>query len=131
MTAPNIVDSSGWIEYFLDSPRAGLFAQPIESRKQLIVPSVVIFEVCRVLDRKLPPDTADTCIEVMRLATVAPLDDRIAVRAARLGAQHKLAFGDAVIYATALAKGAKLWTQNADYEKLANVQYFAKPGADA
>jgi toxin FitB len=131
MTSPNIVDSSGWIEYFLDSVRADLFAEPIESKSNLVVPASTIFEVCRVLDRKLPQDMVDTCVDVMRLGKVVPLDERIAVRAARLGAQHRLAFGDAVIYATALAKGATLWTQDADYEHLPQVNFLALPGAAA
>ena len=36
----NVVDSSGWVEYFQDSPRADLFAMAIEQRDQLLVPAI-------------------------------------------------------------------------------------------
>ena len=40
----NVVDSSGWVEYFQDSPRADLFAAPIEARDLLLVPTIALFE---------------------------------------------------------------------------------------
>ena len=45
MSEFNIVDSSGWLEYFIDSPRAGLFASAIEDTASLIVPVICIYEV--------------------------------------------------------------------------------------
>ena len=36
----NVVDSSGWLEYFTDGPNAAAFAKPIHATASLIVPSV-------------------------------------------------------------------------------------------
>jgi hypothetical protein len=41
----NVVDSSGWLEYFADGPNAGLFAKPIEATRSLLVPTLSLFEV--------------------------------------------------------------------------------------
>jgi len=45
----NIVDSSGWIEYFADSRNANNFSKPVENTNELIVPSIILFEVFKKL----------------------------------------------------------------------------------
>jgi hypothetical protein len=40
-----LVDSSGWLEYFTNSPNASFFSDAIEDVKHLIVPSISIYEV--------------------------------------------------------------------------------------
>ena len=45
MSIPNVVDSSGWLEYFADSERAAFFAPAIEDTDHLIVPTICIYEV--------------------------------------------------------------------------------------
>ena len=66
----NVVDSSGWIEYLQDTPRADLFAAPIEDRRHLLVPTIALFEVHKVLSRSLPQDLVIRCLDVMRLGRV-------------------------------------------------------------
>ena len=70
----NVVDSSGWVEYFQDSPRADLFALAIEQRDQLLVPTIALFEVHKVLSRKLPAELVERCLDVMRLGRVLDVD---------------------------------------------------------
>lgn len=41
----NVVDSSGWLEYFADTDRADLFAPAIEDTERLIVPVICLYEV--------------------------------------------------------------------------------------
>jgi|ERR1700693_432813 len=41
----NVVDSSGWLEYFADGPNAAEFAKPIEATRSLLVPTLSLFEV--------------------------------------------------------------------------------------
>ena len=123
----NIVDSSGWIEYFQDTPRAELFAAAIEDEAHLLVPSISLFEVHRVLSRALSPDMAHTCLGVMRRGRVLDLTDRRAIAASEAAARHGLALADAAIYSMALEHGATLWTQDVDYQGLPGVHYAAKP----
>lgn len=123
----NIVDASGWIEYFLDTPRADLFAPVIENTPELLVTSINLYEAHRVLSRKLPADLRDTCLNLMRRAPVIDFTDALAVAAAELSVKHQLAMADAAMYAMALAHQATLWTQDADYQGLVGVQYVVKP----
>jgi len=125
----NLVDSSGWIEYLQDTPRADLFAAAIEDRNHLLVPTISLFEVHRVLSRSLPADLVNRCLDVMRLGRVLDLTDARAVAASHIAAQHKLAMADAAMYAMALEFGASFWTQDVDYQGLPGVRYQAKPGA--
>jgi len=41
----NVVDSSGWLEYFADGSNADFFAKAIENTTELIVPSISLCEV--------------------------------------------------------------------------------------
>ena len=125
----NLVDSSGWIEYLQDTPRADLFSAAIEDRNHLLVPTIALFEVHRVLSRSLAADLVNRCLDVMRLGLVLDLSDARAVAASHIAAQHKLAMADAAMYAIALEFGASFWTQDADYQGLPGVRYQAKPGA--
>ena len=123
----NVVDSSGWIEHFLDSPRADLFAAAIEDVTKLLVPVVSIYEVHKILSRKLPAGAVLSCLDVMRQGRVLDLTDRRAVAAADIAGKHKLAMADAVIYSMAREFDATLWTQDVDYDGLTGVKYFEKP----
>jgi uncharacterized protein with PIN domain len=49
----NIVDSSGWLEYFADGPNADFFAPAVQDTDQLVVPTISIYEVFkRVLQQR-------------------------------------------------------------------------------
>jgi predicted nucleic acid-binding protein len=122
----NVVDSSGWIEYLQDSARADLFAEAIEQRDKLIVPVIALYEVHRILSRKLPEVAVTSALDVMRLGRVVELTDRRAIAASGIAAQHKLAMADAVMYSIALEHKATFWTQDVDYQGLPGVNYFAR-----
>ena len=122
----NVVDSSGWIEYLLDSPRADLFAQAIEQRDKLLVPVIALYEVHKILSRRMPADVVSACLDVMRLGRVLDLTDRRAVAAADVAIKHQLAMADAVMYSLALEHKATFWTLDVDYQGLPGVNYFPK-----
>src|SRR5213082_2257660 len=46
--------------------------------------------------------------------------------AARLSIDHSIAMADSMMLATAQRNGAVLWTQDADFEGLPGVRFFAK-----
>ena len=49
----NVVDSSGWLEYFADGPNAAFFAAAIEKPVELVVPTISLYEVFkRVLQQR-------------------------------------------------------------------------------
>jgi predicted nucleic acid-binding protein len=122
----NVVDSSGWIEYFQDSPRADLFAAAVEDRAHLVVPTIALFEVCKILSRSLDATVVDTCLDVMRMGQVVDLTDARAIAAAKASRAHGLALADAAMYSIAREHGATFWTQDVDYQGLPGVEYLAK-----
>ena len=122
----NLVDSSGWIEYLQDSSRADLFAQAIEDRRHLLVPTIALYEVHKVLSRNVPEALVTQALNVMRLGLVLDLTDSRAISAAKLGKQHGLAMADAAMYSIAQEFSAIFWTQDIDYQSLPSVRYFEK-----
>jgi toxin FitB len=125
----NVVDSSGWIEYFLSSAQGQLYSEPIENVAQLIVPSLCLFEVHKFLNSRTTPDLVAQCLDVMRRGRVLALTDARAIAASVASKTHKLAMADAVMYSAAIEHQATFWTQDVDYQGLPQVQYMAKyPG---
>jgi predicted nucleic acid-binding protein len=122
----NIVDASGWIEFFLAGTNGPKFKPVIENTSELLVSSVNMYEVHRVLSRKLPVELRDMCLQVMRRAPVIEFNDERAIAASELSLKHGLAMADAAMYAIALEHKAVLWTQDADYQGLKGVKYFPK-----
>ncbi len=122
----NVVDSSGWIEYFLDSPRADLFANAIEVSQLLVVPVISIYEVYKFLVKQTTDAIAGQCIEVMQRGRVIDFTPARAIAAAKTAHLHQLAMADAAIYSITLEHKATLWTQDADYQKLPQVKFFSK-----
>jgi predicted nucleic acid-binding protein len=125
----NVVDSSGWIEFFRAGANGPVFKPVIEDRNRLLVPTIALFEVHRVLSRSLPDDLVKRCLDVMRLGRVLDLTDQRAVAAAQVAARHKLAMADAAMYSMALEFAAVFWTQDVDYQGLDSVRYQPKPDA--
>lgn len=122
MTTPNVVDSSGWLEYFAGSARARLFAPAIEAPDRLIVPVLVLYEVVKKIRRERGDAAALEAAAVLRSGRIIEIDIATALDAAHLD----LPLADSLIYATARRAGATLWTQDEDFASLRGVRYFAK-----
>jgi len=119
----NIVDSSGWLEYFANGPNASFFATPIERIDELLVPSLTLYEVFKRVLQQRDEGKALEAVAVMQQGVVVDLDARLALSAARMSHESKLPMADSVILATAHANGATVWTQDADFKGLPEVQY--------
>jgi predicted nucleic acid-binding protein len=122
----NVVDSSGWLEYFADGPNAAVFAKPIESTRSLIVPTLSLLEVFKRVTQQRSEDDALRAIAVMEQGKVVDLDRATALEAARLSSQHGIAMADSVMLATAHRHRATLWTQDSDFDGLQGAHYIAK-----
>lgn len=122
----NVVDSSGWIEYLSGGPDAPLFRGPIEDTPALLVPALSLFEVYRHLLRHAGRDDALQVVAAMRQGRIIDLDDRLSLDAAELSVATRLALADSIVLATARAHGAMLWTQDADFEGIQEVQFKRK-----
>lgn len=121
-----LVDSCGWLEYFAEGPNAGFFAPAIEDLPHLLVPSLCLFEVFKRVMTQRGEHAALRCIALMRQARVIDLDETLAIAAARLSAELRLAMADSVILCTARQNGAEVLTQDRGFDGLAGVRYVAK-----
>ena len=123
----NVVDSSGWLEYFAKDVNASFFAPIIEATDQLIVPSITLYEVFKRVLILRGEELALQVIALMTRGRVVDLDMTLALESAKLSASLKLPMADSVILSTAYSTGATLWTQDADLAGLPGVEYILKP----
>jgi predicted nucleic acid-binding protein len=93
------------------------------------VPTIVQFELTRWLTREVGEERADQVIAFTEKCVVVPLDTRLALAAAEVGARYKLAMADAIVYATAEAHGADILTCDRHFEGLPGTKLIPKTGA--
>lgn len=122
----NVVDSSAWLEYFGDGPNAPVFAKAIETPDKLVVPALTLFEVFKRTCQLKGETTALEVITVMMQGRVVELSANLALDAARLSLDSGLALADSIILATARSENAVLWTQDAHFKGLENVEFRKK-----
>lgn len=121
--APVALDSSCWMEFFADTPRADLFAPVIAEPERLIVPVLTIYEVVKKLAREAGGEVASAALSLMQRGRVVEIDLGLALEAAVNG----LPMADSLIYATTRRHAAVLWTQDAHFDGLPGVNYFPRP----
>ena len=122
----NLVDSSGWLEYFADGKNAGFFAPAIENTKLLLVSSINCYEVFKRIVQQRDENAAMQAIAVMRQGAVVDVSADLALVAAKVALALKLPLPGSVILATARLRRATVWTQDSDFEGIEGVKYTAK-----
>ncbi len=122
----NVVDSSGWLEYFADGPNSDFFAPAIENTDELVVPSISIYEVFKRVLQQREESSALQAIAVMQQGRLADLDTSLALDAARLSIEYHLPMADSIMLGTALLYDAILWTQDSDFSSIDGVKYIEK-----
>lgn len=119
----NVVDSSGWIEFFVEGANASFFSEPLAEVDTLLVPTVSILEVSKFVLRHRDEADMLQAAASMRRGELVDLDGELALLAAKLSVGLGLPLADSIIYTTAQRAGATLWTQDTDFEGLDNVQF--------
>ena len=122
----NIVDSSGWLEYFAEGGNAEFFAPAIEDTKNLLVPVICIYEVFKKLLQQSGDNEAQIHVSDMKQGKIIEIDESLALSAAKLSAELKLPMADSLILAAARANIATLWTQDEHFKNLDGVKYIEK-----
>lgn len=122
----NVVDSSGWLEYFARGTNASFFAPAIKATDLLVVPTICMYEVFKRLLTQRGEEDALQAIGIMSIGILADLTREIAIDAAYISAELQIAMADSIILATTHAHNATLWTQDADYKGMEGVQYIEK-----
>ena len=122
----NLVDSSGWLEYFADETNAGFFALAIEDAENLVVPTISLYEVFKRVLQQRGEGPALQAVAMMEQGQIIDLNSAIALLGAKLSFDLKLPMADALILATARSHQATLWTQDEDFSAISGVRYIAK-----
>ena len=122
----NLVDSSGWLEYFADGRNAKYFAPAIEESSELIVSAVNIYEVYKKVMGERNENAAKEAVGLMMQGIIIGVDSSIAIRAARLSCELKIPMADSLIYVTAQINNAIVWTQDYDLKDLDGVKFIKK-----
>jgi toxin FitB len=120
----NLVDSSGWLAFFVDSKNAASFFVPLQDSTRLLVPTIVMYEIFKVMLREKGEEAAVLAQAHMQQGTVVALTADLAVRAAEFSIKNRMPMADSMIYATAHAYGAILWTQDEHFKGMEKVRYF-------
>ena len=120
----NIIDSSGWLEYFSDGPNAKHFLPPLNATSSLIVPVITVYEVFKVVLRESAENQALQAVAAMQKGKIIDLNANLAMDASKLSLQHNLPMADSIILATARAHNCVIWTQDSDFQNIEGVNYF-------
>ena len=122
----NVVDSSGWMEYFAKDENSAFFAPVIQDVESLVVPTISMYEVYKKTMLHRGAEEALSAIAWMSTGPVADLTQEIALAAAILSLESKLPMADSIILATARAQNATLWTQDDHFKNIEGVKYIEK-----
>ena len=126
----NIVDSSGWLEYFANGPNAPFFSPPLQNTAELVVPAITLYEVFKTVLRQRNESDALQAVALMMQGSVVDLTANISILAAKISLGEKMPMADSIILATARLYHATVWTQDSDFAEIDGVQYIPKkPGA--
>src|SRR5439155_26592504 len=100
------------------------YASSIEDDENLLVPSIVVFEVQKRLLVQEKDELASKALMMMEQGKEILIDHELAIFAAQLSRKHTLSLADSIIYASALKHNATLWTQDEHFKSLPKVNYF-------
>ena len=122
----NLVDSSGWLEYFANSKNADFFAAAIENTEQLIVSTINLYEVFKKILQQRDENSAFQAIALMQQGKIVDVDSSISLISAKQSIDMKLPMADSIILATANVFSATLWTQDSDFKGIPGIKYIQK-----
>jgi predicted nucleic acid-binding protein len=121
----NLVDSSGWLEYFADGKNASFFAPAIENT-ELLVSSVNCYEVLRRNAQQRDENAAMQAIAVMQEGAVVDLTWDLAIVAAKIALDLKLPLADSGHFGHGAHELRRVWTQDSGFNGIAGVKYISK-----
>lgn len=118
-----LIDSSGWIEFFVGGPLAERYAAYLTSSNEIVTPTIVLYEVYKKVKRERGEEMALLIAGRLNTTEVIPLTDSLALKAADISLRHGLAMADAIVYATSRDQEAQLMTSDSDLKDLPGVVY--------
>ena len=122
----NLVDSSGWLEFFAGGPNANFFATPLKNVDELVVPTISIYEEFKSVLRQRDESAGLQAIALMKQGIVVDLTTNIAMMAAKLSLEHNVPMADSIILSSGRIYQATVWTQDANFKGLDGIEYVKK-----
>jgi toxin FitB len=119
----NLVDSCGWLEYFAEGSGASFFAPIIDDPANLLISTICTYEVYKRTVRQGGRKAGLRVVALMRLGRVIDVNEEIALAAAEISHETKLAMADSLLLATARAYDAVFWTQDAHFRGMPGVRF--------
>lgn len=121
-----IVDSCGWLEWFTDGTLADQYKKYLAVPDNILIPAIILYEVYKVIKREVGEEKALLAAGYMKNSSVIPFDDTLALAAADIALQEKLAMADAIIVAASRAHNCRIISSDADLKDQVNVDYIPK-----
>lgn len=123
-----LVDSSGWIDFFTDGGNAAKYGSYLEKLSEIVTPTIVLYEVYKLVKRERTEEEALLAAAQIQKTRIVPLSDSLALAAADVSLEFRLAMADSIVYATARAENAELVTSDSDLRDLPGVTFLPKTG---
>jgi len=122
----NIVDSSCWLEYLMDTEIGAAIASIIETPSELFVPTITLYEVYKKLLTEKGEEYALDVVSYMQNGTLIELNAELSLSAAQISLKNKLPMADSIIYATSLHYSAVIFSCDKHFKDIPGVRYFPK-----
>lgn len=113
-----VLDSSVWIDLLGNGASVKACQRELNAANLVIVPTLVLYEVYRKIASSTSEDRALSAIAFLTQHTITDLSQEVALTAADLSIQHKLAMADSFVLAHAHIAGALLVTLDNDFAGL-------------
>jgi|SRR3990170_4759062 len=123
-----LIDSSGWIEFFIDGPLAAEYSKYLKDLTRLVTPTIILYEVYKKIKKDRTEEDALFAVSLINRTSVIPLNESIALLAADLSLKHSLPMADAIVYATALEENCKVVTSDTHFKGLDRAVLVGKEG---
>jgi predicted nucleic acid-binding protein len=121
-----VADTCVWVEWITGTALGRRFAPVFADADNLIVPTLVQHELYKWCLREMSEEQAESVVAGTRQGRVIPLTEPIALHAARLARNHRVATADAIVYATADLCNAQLITIDRHFKGLSGVGHTPK-----
>jgi len=121
-----LIDSYGWLEYFLDGPLADEYAKYVEEANEeaYVTPTIVVYEVYKRIRSIQGEQSALEAYAQISRTKIIELNSQLALEAAEISLSTKLGMADSLIVATAKAFDAQVVTSDRHLKELNEVKFI-------
>lgn len=123
-----LIDSCGWIEYFVDGPLADKYAGYVEEADvdNSVTPTIVVYEVYKKIKSVRGEREALEAFTQINRTKIIDLTKILGLKAADISLESGLGMADSIIVATARAYGAEIVTSDEHLKGLPEVTFINK-----